>query len=425
MTVERNGYPEEAFFTGNFTPIRGSDGDIKGLYNALFEVTRQKIADRKTAMLNLISVPDDLTTESVCNHIMRCLETNPNDITMAIIYQVDDTSDAGQPTLHLSGHLGVPRDHPLLVGGDLKSSSEGLIPLCCRAQANQNGPFIIARNEMFNNLDWKGPAGPSNSIAVLPLMNGRRLFGFLIIGTNPRRLDNENAQLLSELALISSGVMASAVSTEEARLRNEKLERDLADSDLKIRHLVQHASVGMVHLSTDGGLKWANNFYWTITDLTPEEANEPFGCFNCTIDEDSPITTGEWQKLMEGHEVTSVEIRLKRWYKPVIGDPVPATVLVFAFPCFENGKVTSVMACLTDISRLKWAEAWQARLAEDAQDAKRQQEAFIDMVSHGMHSLSLYMDIIFAPSTHFEDRPLIHTSNLRDAQPLVGNCSLF
>lgn len=29
------------------------------------------------------------------------------------------------------------------------------------------------------------------------------------------------------------------------------------------------------------------------------------------------------------------------------------------------------MACITEISRLKWAEAWQARLAEDAREAKR------------------------------------------------------
>jgi PAS domain-containing protein len=383
MTVERNGYPEEAFFTGNFTPIRDVDGKIQGFYNALFEVTRQKIADRKTAMLNLMSVPENPTTDSICCHIMCCLETNPHDITMAIMYQVDDATDTGQTALHLNGQLGLPPNHPLLVDSRFLSSSEGLIPLCRRAQAHLIGSFMIPRDERFDGVQWRGPAGASNSIAILPLTNARRLFGFLIIGTNPHRLDDENSQLLSELALIASGVMASAVSTVEARLRNERLERELADSDMKIRHLVQHSQVGMVNLLVDGSMKWANNVYWAITGLNTETTDQAYGFFDCILDEDLSTTTEKWKKVVQGHEIGSVEVRLKRQYKPVIGDAIPSTVLVFAYPYVENNRVTSVMACLTDISRLKWAESWQARLAEDAQDAKRQQEAFIDMVSHG------------------------------------------
>ena len=44
------------------------------------------------------------------------------------------------------------------------------------------------------------------------------------------------------------------------------------------------------------------------------------------------------------------------------------------------------MACTTDISKLKWAHNFQARLATEAREAKRQQEAFIDMVSHEMRN---------------------------------------
>jgi hypothetical protein len=39
MMVHRNDYREEAFFTGNFTPVRGVDGNIEGFYNAPFEIT--------------------------------------------------------------------------------------------------------------------------------------------------------------------------------------------------------------------------------------------------------------------------------------------------------------------------------------------------------------------------------------------------
>jgi hypothetical protein len=53
-----------------------------------------------------------------------------------------------------------------------------------------------------------------------------------------------------------------------------------------------------------------------------------------------------------------------------------------AFPFREHGVTVSVMACVTEVSRLVWAEACQARLAQDARNAKRQQGAFIDVVSY-------------------------------------------
>src|ERR1700760_4594181 len=129
MTVERNGHPEETYFTGNFTPIRDGEGQIVGFYNALFEVTKQKISDRRTAVLNMIAAPTDLTTESVCRHIMQCLETNEYDITMAIMYQLEG-EDESRNLLRLRGHIGVPDGHPLLVDYQNWTSSDGLIPLC-------------------------------------------------------------------------------------------------------------------------------------------------------------------------------------------------------------------------------------------------------------------------------------------------------
>jgi hypothetical protein len=64
----------------------------------------------------------------------------------------------------------------------------------------------------------------------------------------------------------------------------------------------------------------------------------------------------------------------------------PAQIQVLAFPYRnpDTGQVKSVMACTTDISELKWASAYEARKAAEAREAKRQQEAFIDVVSHEM-----------------------------------------
>jgi len=45
-----------------------------------------------------------------------------------------------------------------------------------------------------------------------------------------------------------------------------------------------------------------------------------------------------------------------------------------------------IIGTIVDISRQKWAEEVQKRKMEDALEAKRQQENFIDMTSHEMRN---------------------------------------
>jgi hypothetical protein len=57
MTVERLGYPEETYFTGNFTPVRGDTGKVEGFYNAVYEITKLKIGERRREMIAAIEIP--------------------------------------------------------------------------------------------------------------------------------------------------------------------------------------------------------------------------------------------------------------------------------------------------------------------------------------------------------------------------------
>jgi len=50
----------------------------------------------------------------------------------------------------------------------------------------------------------------------------------------------------------------------------------------------------------------------------------------------------------------------------------------------EDGAVTGVLGCLTDISQQKWAEGYQTQKRLEAVELKRQTENFIDMTSHEM-----------------------------------------
>jgi len=46
LTLHRNGYPEEAHFAFSYTPVRGEDGQVRGVFCACMETTGQVMAER-------------------------------------------------------------------------------------------------------------------------------------------------------------------------------------------------------------------------------------------------------------------------------------------------------------------------------------------------------------------------------------------
>ncbi|KAF2790240.1 hypothetical protein K505DRAFT_251628 [Melanomma pulvis-pyrius CBS 109.77] len=384
MMVERSGYREEAFFTGNFTPIRGVDGSIDGFYNALFEVTLQKITDRRTNMLNLIATPGALSVRDVYSHIMTSLETDPLDVSMAILYEADTEAEPGKTLLRLRGQLGIPAGHGLLQDGQHLEDSVGLMPLCRQAIATR---VLTTPDERFEGVQWLGFNQTPQTIVTVALTTGVRLFGFLIIGTNPcRPFDGTGEQFMKDLARMASSVIASAWDVANLRKKHQQLQSELDFSDMKVRHLVQHASVGMAHAKADGSIIWANEKFFSLAGTSSVKHDSIDSIYQVFLDEDRQKAQQVWSRILSGENNVSAEIRLKRLFIPPVGDPEPAQIQILAFPYKEHGVTVSGMACTTEISRLKWAEAWQARIAEDAREAKRQQEAFIDVVSHEMRN---------------------------------------
>jgi signal transduction histidine kinase len=265
-------------------------------------------------------------------------------------------------------------------------SNQGLVPDMRRAGLET---LTIDYDDRFDSASWRGWGSPSKKIAVLPITSGSRLFGYLVVGTNPfRPHDSVCQQFVGDLGRMASSIVAAAIDSDSSKRRQDQLEADLAFSDLKLRHLIDHASVGMCHVSTDGRMLWANEHYYCLSGAGAEDHTEPFSFYDVYLDDDMPKVTEVWENLLAGVDHVTAEVRLKRMYEAPIGDPEPAQIQILAFPYRdpESGEVKSVMACTTDISRLKWAQTFQARLAAEAKEAKRQQEAFIDVVSHEMRN---------------------------------------
>ncbi|CAD0042044.1 unnamed protein product, partial [Aureobasidium pullulans] len=392
--------PGGDFFTGNFNPLRGDDGRVEGFYNSLTEVTRQKITDRRRKMLNLIAaLPDGCTSDTLGSHFMNCFQTNSSDMPFVVMWSTDgDTSLSTKSATRLKfmGSIGLPEGHKLRAERASLDSEEETYSLLRNAAID---PVTCPRGPDFDDIQWQGFEEPSQHICTVPISNAGRLYGYLMVGANPRRpIDDDHEQFMRDLATQTSSTMAFLVSMEESRKRQNSLENQLAASERHIRYMADHLDVGLEHLNLDGKVIWANEHYFSLIGQEPttdfQTLRLPFKSH--VLEEDQPKILAAWEAV--------VKVSYEKLWTPPSGPPINATVLLSAIPYVEDGEIKSVVACMTEVSRLKWAEAWQARAAYEAQEAKRQQSEFTDAISHEVRNpLSAMLQLANGISGCLED----------------------
>jgi PAS domain S-box-containing protein len=153
----------------------------------------------------------------------------------------------------------------------------------------------------------------------------------------------------------------------------------------RFRNMADLAPTGMFHIDPEGILVYANNEYYMLTGH-PRNVSTPMSWYNVLLEDDHALMDSQWGKLIAGEEV-NFEIRLKR---PFVteelfgGEKITGPTWIIAAAYAEKsaeGEVTGILGCLTDISRVKWAEGFQNRKMLEAVELKQQQENFIDMTS--------------------------------------------
>jgi len=387
LTLQRNHFDEETFWNATFVPMFGLSGQVDGVYNTAFDITRQKLTDRRSQMLNRVSTPStDLTSTTVYTHIAACLDTNPNDIPFAILYRVENEFVNGSEQLTLRSSVGLSQADGLSSRPGSLHDNVGFLPFL-RAARNHlvTTPLSGDCGDIdWKHIKWRGHGEQPRHFSTLPLLSAGQLLGFVVVGSNPRLAMNDHYdQFMSDLQRhITSAVIAST-GAEESQLRSARLEARLAERERQIRYMAQHADICMMQLDRNGTLIWANERYHTVVNQDDEtKPRQTFIPENQLIADDRPSATKAWLEVLHGQRPDTTELRLQHRYTPPVGNSIPSTILLSAFPYMELGEVKSVMACMTDVSQLKWAESWQAQLAHDAKEAKRQQSDFTDAISH-------------------------------------------
>ena len=99
-------------------------------------------------------------------------------------------------------------------------------------------------------------------------------------------------------------------------------------------------------------------------------------------DEHLPAALEFWRHVTVDKVTATIEIRMKRMaLVPVLAPADPYRWVLFTcIPEFHlNGSVKHVTGCITDVTEMKLAEELQKQRVEDVTEARKQQEAFIDM----------------------------------------------
>ncbi|GAB7357491.1 hypothetical protein MBLNU459_g0026t2 [Dothideomycetes sp. NU459] len=165
----------------------------------------------------------------------------------------------------------------------------------------------------------------------------------------------------------------------ETRKRAEALERAEV-SEQRFYRFTQSAPVAIYIANDRMELTYANDNWFDMTEH-PRTAYEKVDWAGVVFEEDRETVTNAWADIFRGLQV-NVQFRLNALWKGGDGPAARTWVMATALPEMEHGKLKQVIGTMTDISHLKFAESMQQLRIDQAVEAKRQTEAFIDTVSH-------------------------------------------
>jgi signal transduction histidine kinase/DNA-binding response OmpR family regulator len=222
LIMERNGYPEETYYTFSYSPIPNDQGGTGGILCANTDDTQRIVSNRRMALLGELAARTTgaRSWREVCAHAAAALETADKSLPFALIYmanpelktavlagwtRLDPGGPAAPAQVDLSRPCPWPLREVLLRKEAIRIPSLGaeLGPLPCGAWDRPPKEAVVVPI---------APSGESGSPGVL------------IAGLNPYRpCDEEYRAFLVLVAAQIASSLATAQAYEEERKRAEAL----------------------------------------------------------------------------------------------------------------------------------------------------------------------------------------------------------
>lgn len=403
--IERANFLEETYFRLSMIPVPLESGDL-AFYNPVFETTQQVIMARR--MTFLLSVSAELAgskePKEFWNSLERALQLSPHEVPFGLMYSARKSLDEVLSTSEkniirerwvLEGSIGYPSDTLTSIPSILSQDSDAtqdFIPHFFDL-VHDAEPTLLRRSDgslpenLINKVQSRAFGDRCEAALLIPIRStGENVLGFLLLGVDPRRPYDEDYMVFTQLLTSQlATAMASAVLFEdEARTRRtalsdrDKLSEKALEAEQRFQRMADLAPVAMFHFDETGMPIYCNDMWYAITEH-PRGAEYPMSWYNVIHTDDHAIMDAEWAKLGSGASV-SFEIRLRKPFKAtevVGGEKVEGDTWILASAYSqrrEDGTISSILGCLTDISRQKWAEDFQTRRKKEALELKRQQE---------------------------------------------------
>jgi PAS domain S-box-containing protein len=217
LIMERNGYPEETYYTFSYSPIPGDDGQPAGIICANSDETRRVIGERQLALLREMAAASS-DAKTVALAVERCtaaMATNRRDLIFTAVF-LREHGEAS-PLRQVAADAAGPQIDPFAAPWD------GETVLRC----GQPQLVELPGGVDWPRGDWKVPPRQAMVLPILPSGDAGQE-GLLVVGLNPYRL--ADAWYRDFLVLVAQQV-ASAVANAHAYETQLRRAEELARLD--------------------------------------------------------------------------------------------------------------------------------------------------------------------------------------------------
>ena len=224
LPLERNGYPENCWFTLSYSPIRDESGGVGGLLAVVAETTGRVDSERRLATLRDLAqaAATGASDLDACANAAAILERNTIDVPFALFYLTEPDGASAR----LVARMGIPADHPAAAPTLPIGIENHVWP--CQAALTAGHPEIA--HDLIARFDRPLPGGPYpepvQTALVLPLYRpgADRPYGIVVAGVSPRRmLDDAYRTFFTLAAEHIATAIANARAFEEERRRAQTL----------------------------------------------------------------------------------------------------------------------------------------------------------------------------------------------------------
>jgi PAS domain S-box-containing protein len=371
LVLERNGYPEEAYFTFSYSPVRGDGGGVGGLFCTLAEDTQRVLGQRRLKTLHELAARTTAgaqSAEQACETASHALAGDRRDLPFTLIYLLDD----GAQIARLAAASGLPGTSPAAplrvdVAG---STGEGAgWPLRTVAES-RHAEVVTELGRRFGALPGGAWPEPTDTAVVLPVVRSGQegLAGFLVAGVSPRRrLDDDYGVFFDLVASQVATAIAHARAGEEERERaealadlgrtksafssGEKLRAARANALERFRLCFELGLIGMAITSPAKGCLEVNDQLCRILGYERDELLR-MNWAELTHPDDLAADVAQFERVLAG-KIDGYTMD-KRWIHRD-GRVIYSSIAVKCVRC-EDGAVDYFVALLQDTTERKQAE---------------------------------------------------------------------